>query len=111
VSPRPILAGYRLIFTALIVVASVRTLVTPHAGGHHALVLATLEIAGALMLNWHRLQWVGAILLLGVFASAQVISAFGGTYPTQFLQYAASTLLIVLLDRALTSAEPGFGQH
>jgi hypothetical protein len=42
-------------------------------------------------------------LLLVVFACAQVISAAAGSYPTRFLQYAASSLLIVAMDRALAT--------
>jgi len=79
-----ILAAYRAIFVAL---------------------LAAVEIAGALMLMWRRTQWVGAAALLLVFAGAQVLSAIEGEYPTRFLQYAASTLLIVLLDRTPSQAD------
>jgi hypothetical protein len=97
-----ILAAYRVIFSTLIVVASLQTLAAHSA--HHVLLLAAVEIAGALMLVWRRTQWVGAALLVVVFASAQVMSAVEGDYPTRFLQFAASTLLIVLLDRTLSLA-------
>jgi len=66
--------------------------------------LAAVEIAGALLLLWRRTQWLGAPLLLVVFAGAQALEAAAGSYPTRFLQYAASTVLIVLLDRSLSSA-------
>ena len=98
-----ILAAYRAIFGTLIVVASIQTLVA--APAHHVALLAAVEIAGALMLMWRRTQWVGASVLLLVFAGAQVLSAVGGEYPTRFLQCAASTLLIVLLDRTLAQAD------
>lgn len=98
-----ILAVYRVIFSTLIVLASLQTLIAERA--HHVVLLATAEIAGALLLMWRRAQWVGAALLLVVFAAAQVLSAVEGDYPTRFLQYAASTLLIVLLDRTLTPAD------
>jgi len=98
-----ILAAYRAIFSTLIVVASIQTLVA--APVHHIALLAVVEIAGALMLMWRRTQWVGAAVLLLVFAGAQVLSAIEREYPTRFLQYAASTLLIVLLDRTLAQAD------
>jgi len=98
-----ILAAYRGIFGTLIVVASIQTLVA--APAHHVALPAAVEIAAALMLMWRRTQWVGAAVLLLVFAGAQVLSAIEGEYPTRFLQYAASTLLIVLLDRTLWQAE------
>ncbi len=57
------------------------------------------------MLMWRRTQWVGASVLLAVFAGAQVLSAVEGEYPTRFVQYAASALLIVLLERTLAQAD------
>jgi hypothetical protein len=103
VSAPRVLAVYRLTFSALIIVASVQTLFAA-AGDHAVMLLAGSEIAGALMLCWRRMQWPGAGLLLIVFACAQVMSAIQGEWPTRFLQYAASALLIVAMDRAL--AEP-----
>jgi len=103
VSAPAILAVYRLIFSALITVASVQTLLA--AQGDYALtLLASAEIAGALMLGWRRTQWPGAALLLIVFAGAQLMSAMQGEWPTRFLLYAASVLLIVTLDRTLAPA-------
>jgi hypothetical protein len=102
VSARRALAAYRLIFSALIVVASLQTLLA--AGSDHAVVfLAVTEIAGALILGWRRTQWLGAALLLVVFASAQLMSAMHGEWPTRFTLYAASVLLIVTMDRALAA--------
>jgi hypothetical protein len=97
-----ILAAYRAIFSTLIVVASIQTLVAAQA--HHVVLLAAVEIAGALLLMWRRTQWVGAAALLAVFASAQVISAIEGDYPTRFLQFAASAVLVVMMDGALARA-------
>jgi len=50
------------------------------------------------------MQWLGAGLLLVVFAGAQLISAMHGEWPIRFLLYAASALLIVTMDRALAAA-------
>jgi len=94
------LAAYRLIFSALLTVASVQTLLAAR-GDHAVLLLAATEIAGALILCWRRAQWLGAGVLLLVFACAQVLSALQGVWPTRFLLYAASALLIVTMDRAL----------
>ena len=95
-----ILLAYRVIFCALIIVASIQTL----AEGlpPYVVLLAVVEIAAAVMLLWRRAQRVGAAALLVVLAAAQVLSALQGEYPTRFAQYAASTLLIVLLDRRLS---------
>ena len=98
-APR-VLALYRLTFSALILIASVQTLLAEH-GDHPVMLLAGTEIAGALMLCWRRAQWLGAGLLLIVFCGAQVLSAMQGEWPTRFLQYAASALLIVIMDRTL----------
>ncbi len=97
-----ILAAYRAIFSTLIVVASVQTLIAERS--HHIVLLAAAETAGALLLMWRRAQWVGAALLLAVFACAQVISAVEGDYPTRFLQFAASAVLVVMMDGALARA-------
>jgi hypothetical protein len=94
-----ILAAYRVIFSALIVVASLQTLAAHPA--HQVVLLAAVEIAGALMLAWRRAQWVGGAVLLAVFACAQIMSALDGEYPTRFLQYTASAVFIVALDRAI----------
>jgi hypothetical protein len=103
-APR-ILAVYRLIFGALITVASVQALFAAH-GDHAVVLLAGAEIAGALLLCWRRTQWPGAAVLLIVFAAAQVHSAMQGEWPIRFLLYAASALLIVTMDRRLAPGRP-----
>jgi hypothetical protein len=105
VSTARILIAYRVIFSVLIVVASIQTLA--EGSPHHFVLLAVVEIAGALLLLWRRTQWVAAAALLGVFAGAEALAALEGEYPTRFVQYAASTLLIVLLDRRLSRPQPG----
>jgi len=104
-----ILAAYRAAFVALILAASVEALLARHEGGHNIVLLAAAEIVGAAALLSRRTQLPGACLLLGVFAVAQVLSALEGRWPTQFLQYAASTIFIVALDRAIgvRGAPPG----
>ena len=96
------LAVYRLIFTTLIIVASLQTLLAAQ-GEHAVMLLAGTEIAGALILCWRRTQWLGAGLLLVVFAGAQLLAAMHGEWPTRFLLYGASALLIVTMDRALAA--------
>jgi hypothetical protein len=95
-----LLAGYRVFFCLLLSIASVQTLMAEQALPH-VLPLASAEILGALLLCWRRTQWFGLTMLLVVFASAQLLAASQGAWPTRFLQYAGSALLIVLLDRAL----------
>lgn len=95
-----LLGGYRLCFCGLIIVASVQTLVSEHAVPY-VVPLAATEILGGLLLVSRRTQWMGVALLLLVFAGAQLLAALAGSWPTRFLQYAASALLIVLMDRAL----------
>ena len=102
-SARRALAAYRLIFSALIIVASFQTLLAAQRD-HAVVLLAVTEIAGALILCWRRTQWLGAALLLVVFACAQLMSAVHGEWPTRFTLYAASALLIVTMDRALAVA-------
>ena len=99
-SARQLLGGYRLLFCALMLVASLQTLVNTHAVAH-VVPLAATEILGALLLCARRTQWAGLALLLLVFAGAQLLAALAGDWPTRFLQYAASALLIALMDRAL----------
>ncbi len=96
-----VLRVYRACFVALLMLASVQTALLGHEGGHAVAALAMAEMAGALALLWPRTQIAGACVLLAVFALAQVLSARSGHWPTQFLQYAASTLLIVVMGRAL----------
>ena len=98
-----LLALYRLVFSVLIIAASVQTQLAAH-GDQAVILLAGTEIAGALILCWRRTQWLGACLLLGVFACAQLLSAMQGEWPTRFLQYAASALLIVTMDRTLVQS-------
>ena len=95
-----LLALYRFTFSALIAIASLQTLLAAR-GEHGVALLAAVEIAGALSLCSRRTQWLGAALLLGVFACAQIISALQGEWPTRFLLYAASAGLIVMMDGRL----------
>jgi len=106
VSAARLLGLYRFIFSALIALASLETLLAA-AGGHGLLaLLAGTEIAGALLICLRRTQWLGAALLLAVFGCAQILSALHGEWPTRFLLYAASALLIVMMDRTLMRAAP-----
>lgn len=95
-----LLAGYRVFFCLLLSIASAQTLMAEQ-DLPHVMPLASAEILGALLLCWRRTQWFGLTVLLVVFAGAQLLAASQGVWPTRFLQYAGSALLIVLLDRAL----------
>ena len=99
-----ILAAYRLVFVSVLSGASLQALFLGHEGGHNIVWLAGAEIAGALALLWRPTQLAGAAVLLCVFAVAQVLSGQAGRWPTQYLQYAASTLLIVAMSRSLHGA-------
>ncbi len=101
-----ILGLYRVVFVALLSVASLQTIMVGREGGHIVAPLAASEIAAALALLWRPTRLLGACVLLGVFAVAQVLAALQGEWPTRFLQYAASTLLIVTLDRAVRTPRP-----
>ena len=103
-SPGRILALYRFAFAALIIVASLQAVVAGHEGAHQIVPLASAEIAGALLLSWRRTQEAGACLLLGVLIWAQGLSVLDGKWPTHFLQYAASTILIVALERSMRTS-------
>jgi hypothetical protein len=100
-----LVGAYRLFYCLLIIVASVQTLAAEHEVAH-VVALASAEIAGALLLSWRRTQWLGLTVLLLVFAGAQLMAAVAATWPTRFLQYAGSALLIVMLDRALGGESP-----
>lgn len=102
-----ILTLYRAIFVALLSLASLQALLVGREGGHNIVLLAGAEIAAALALLWRPTQVVGACVLLGIFAVAQVLSALAGQWPTHFLQYAASTLLIVAMGRTIRSPREG----
>jgi hypothetical protein len=104
VTPRRILAAYRWLFAALIIAASAQTLIAEHA--HHALLLASAEIVGALFFVCWRTELRGAGLLLAVFTVAQAIAMLGNRWSIHLIQYAASTAMIVLLGRALERAVP-----
>jgi hypothetical protein len=104
-NPARLLAIYRVLFVVLLTVASVQTLFSE--AGHHVALLAGVEIAAALALLWRQTQLVGAGVLLGVFGVAQGLAALEGAWPTRFLQYAASTLLIVGMGRALHAPKGG----
>jgi len=105
-----LLGAYRLLFCALITVASLQTLARGHAVPH-VVPLASTEVLGALLLLARRTQWAGLALLLLVFAGAQLLAALAGDWPTRFLQYAASALLIVGMDRALAAPASAAGMR
>ncbi len=95
-----IIKVYRLVFIALIVIASVQTLMEGPAHPHHSLI-AAIEIAGALLMLDRRTRLPGAAALLVTFVLAQSYAASLGHWPLHYLQYAASTVMIVLLDRRI----------
>lgn len=97
--PATLLKIYRWVFAALLVIAGVHVLTAAHASARHAMPLAVAEMIGAVLLVSRRTQAVGAALLLGVFAAAFALQR---SWPTDLLQYASSSLLIVLMDRALS---------
>jgi len=96
--PDRVLQGYRLAFSALILIASVQTLLGGPRDPHHV-VVASVEAAGALMFMSGRTQLAGAVALLFTFLLAQGIAVAKGYWHTQYLQYVASTVLILLLGR------------
>lgn len=100
-----ILAGYRYLFCALLVIASAQSLLT--AGHPHQALLGSAEALGALLLAGRRTQWCGAWLLLAVFSCAQIAAVRASEWPVRFVLYAACAFLIVLLDRALQGEPAG----
>ena len=102
-TPARLLLLYRGTFVALLVIASVQTLAGEGRASLPVAALASVEIGAALLLLWQRSQVAGMILLLVVFAVAQTVTAMMGQLQTHFLQFAASTILIVSLDRALAA--------
>ncbi len=101
-APR-ILAGYRYLFCALLVVASAQTLLSDGQEHTHVALLAVVEVLGAVLLAGRRTQWFGAWTLLLVFSCAQIAAARASEWPVRFVLYAAGAFLIALLDRALRS--------
>lgn len=95
-NPATLLRIYRLVFAVLTIVASLQALLTQ---SHHAVLVAPLEICGAFLFLWRRTQIAGAGLLLLVFALAGMIETIHGELPAHLLQYGASTVFILLLDR------------
>jgi hypothetical protein len=93
---------YRCVFAALMVVASLQAFLTK---AHHTAVLAPLEICGALLFLWQRTRIAGGTVLLLVFALAGTITITHSQWPTHLLQYAASTIFLVLIDRPSTGTE------
>ena len=104
-SARGLLELYRRTFCLLLIVASVQSLAAAQHAVPHLVPLAAAEILGALLLLGRRMQRVGLALLLLSLAGAQLLAGLEGAWPARFAQYAASALLIVLLDRALGRAD------
>lgn len=93
-----LLNSYRIVVAALLLLSSGLTI----AGSeHHAMALATVEIAGTALFAWRRCQYAGAAILLSVFVFAEFVSIGPGHVPTYFLQYAAAVVFVVVMDRQL----------
>jgi hypothetical protein len=101
-----ILAGYRYLFCALLLIASAQALLSAGQEHAHAPLLGLVEALGAGLLVVRRSQWLGAWLLLVVFSCAQIAAARASEWPVRFVLYAACAFLIVLLDGALRSGRP-----
>lgn len=95
--------AYRLVFAAILLVASGLTIADADP---HAVVLASVEVAGIVLFVRRRSQFIGAAILLAVFAFAEVLSIQHGHVPTYFLQYAAAAIFIVAMDRRLAGVPP-----
>lgn len=94
-----LLSWYRITFVVLLLVASVLTMVDHD---HHGALLTAMEIVGALAFMWRRSQYIGAAILLGVFAFAAFLAIGQGWWATHLVQYAASVLFITAIDHKLS---------
>ncbi len=101
-SAAALMAAFRGLFCALLVIASLQTVLGTAHG--HAALLAAAEVLGALLLAVRRTQWLGAWLLLAVFSCAQIAAALASAWPVRFALYGACALLIALMDGALRPA-------
>ncbi|MGH6872542.1 MAG: hypothetical protein ACREHE_13660 [Rhizomicrobium sp.] len=103
---RRILTLYAAAFAALLVAASVQTLLSAEgiAGHGHVAMLAAAEVAAALVLAWPPTRYAGGIVLLAILLLAQILTIAAGRRSTHLLQYAISVVLILALDRVLPRA-------
>lgn len=101
-SAQRILALYRLVFAVLIATGSLQTVLAGHHAGLTA--LGACELIAALALLWPRTRLPAAGVLLFIFALAQLHAALDHQWPTHLAQYAASTILIIALERTLERA-------
>ena len=98
------LALYRLLFAGYIVVSSARTLL--QAGGVHSghivgvlILLASIEIAAALVFPYRRTRRAAGTALLLVFTAGFALGLALGEVPLQLVLYAGTVLLLLTLER------------
>lgn len=95
---RRVLAWYRAIYVACIVVLSVQTMLVATSVTDHHFWLAALEIVGAILLLVRRAQLAGLVVLLVVYAIAATHELLRGHSVVSLVLFAASAAAIVLLD-------------
>ena len=100
------LAVFRAIYVAFIVTASLATLLREkapgqpaHAGFSHLTILASVEIAAALLFLFRRSEIWACAILLAVYAIATAISVTLGDWSLRFLYYGATAVFIVIAAR------------
>ncbi len=101
-TPNRALAAYAVLFSGIIIWASVPTALgqDSHHGGAMRW-LGLLEIAGAVLFVAPKTRFAGLVTLLAVFAIASAIEWHLGLTPLRLIFYAASGVLVQYLSRSL----------
>ena len=93
------LSALRWTFSLFIAWSSIQTLLTTH--DTHGRVLAVIELAALVALQFERLAVYACAILLAVFTIAAFATAMDGAMPLLFFYFAAMAFCIVALRRSL----------
>jgi hypothetical protein len=103
--------GFRLVFVAFLVAASVTTIIEAREQAGHTgaglQVLGSAEVVAALLFTFRRTEVIGLAALLAIFAIAFGLAIFAGEMPLRFVYYAATAVFILAVDRRIALQPAG----
>lgn len=96
------LRALRWSYCAFIAWASWQTFQSAHSGHeHHAFILSGIELIAIIAFLFERFELPAAIVLIGVYTSATVITTLEGQVPIRFIFFAVTAFYIVYSRRVM----------